>query len=433
MLGIFKYNFIIFLFIFCICKQVNSLQAQFIFRDVSAFPSKDTNERKKTYIYFPSGDTSAYNGLFKKLDRLIFEGEGNITILHIGGSHIQAGTLSHQIRTNLLNMFPGLVGSRGMVFPFSVVPKNNNPLNYRTTYTGVWEVAKNTQRPPKFPLGLTGMCIASSDTNASISIRLRNNDGIIYDFNKVYLLGHCDSGYMRPMLKIQDSIVIEGVYDSARLAYFFHLPCYADFFTLFFEQIDSLWEPFYLRGFWLENGLAGITYVDIGVNGASVLSYLRCDYLENDLTFVKPDLCIFSIGINDASGTDFDTTNFQNNYKELIRRIRSVSPDCAILFTTNNDSFRRVGKRYYNNENGLLAQQAFYSLAGYYNAGVWDLFSFMGGLNSMKKWEEKGLAQRDKVHFTPQGYSLIGDLIYNALVEEYINYLKNNYITHGLE
>jgi lysophospholipase L1-like esterase len=310
-----------------------------------------------------------------------------------------------------------------MVFPFSAA-KTNNPPNYKTTYTGVWEVAKNTQRPPKFPLGLTGMCIASNDKEASVSIKLKNNDGVVYDFNRIYLLGYCDSGYMRPMLQIQDSIVIEGVYDSSRLAYSFSLPCYADSFTLYFEKKDSLWEPFYLRGFWLENQLPGITYVDIGVNGASVPSYLKCNYLENDLSFVKPDLCILSIGINDASGSDFDTTAFKNNYKELISRIRKVSPDCVILFTTNNDSFRKIGKRYYNNENGLLAQRAFYSLATYYNAGVWDLFSFMGGLNSMKIWEAKGLAQRDKVHFTVPGYTLIGDLIYNALVSEYIQHLK---------
>jgi lysophospholipase L1-like esterase len=49
----------------------------------------------------------------------------------------------------------------------------------------------------------------------------------------------------------------------------------------------------------------------------------------------------------------------------------------------------------------------------------------MGGLNSMKIWESKGLAQKDKIHFTPQGYSLIGDLFYNAFIAEYINYLKN--------
>ena len=419
------YFFLVVLFSFCIYNQADIVQGQSIFRETSLSFLNDSNMTNKTYIYFPSGDTTVYNRFFKKLDKLIFEGEGNVKILHIGGSHIQAGTLSHQIRTNLLTMFPGLAGSRGMIFPFSAA-KTNNPLNYRTTSTGTWEVNKNTLKTSKYPLGLTGMCVFTNDLDATISIRLKNNDGVVYDFNKVYVLGSCDSGTRRVMLKIQDSIAIEGVYDSAKVMYSFVLPCYTDSFTLYFEKQDSVWGNFCLRGFWLDNSLPGITYVDIGVNGATVPSYLRCSYLENDLRFVKPDLCIFSIGINDASGTDFDTTYFQNNYKELIRRIRNVSPDCAILFTTNNDSFRKVGKRYHNNENGLLAQQAFYSLSEYYNAGIWDLFSFMGGLNSMKKWEEKGLGQRDKIHFTQEGYNLIGNLIYNALLSNYIDYLKTN-------
>jgi hypothetical protein len=57
----------------------------------------------------------------------------------------------------------------------------------------------------------------------------------------------------------------------------------------------------------------------------------------------------------------------------------------------------------------------------------------MGGLNSMKNWEAGGLAQRDKVHFTPEGYSIIGNFVYNAFIFEYINHLKNTSDTHGLE
>jgi lysophospholipase L1-like esterase len=387
---------------------------------------------RETYIDFPTGDSNVYDDFFKKLDRLIFEGGGNLNILHIGGSHIQAGTLSHQIRINLLTAFPGMVGNRGLVFPFAAA-KTNNPYNYKTTSTGVWEICRNTNRELKFPLGLSGMGLSTSDVKATISIRLRNTDNVTFDFNTIYVLGSCDSGYVRVMLQVGDSSVIEGVYDSARLAYYFRLDSYTDSFKLFFEKKDSLWETFYLRGFWLENGLRGISYVDVGVNGASVSSYLKCRYLENDLSFVNPDLCIFSIGINDASGAGFDTTYFQNNYKELIRRIRTVSPHCAILFTTNNDSFHRIGKRYYNNANGLLAKESFYSLARYYNAGVWDLFSFMGGLNSMKNWEARGLAQRDKIHFTPEGYAIIGDFVYNAFIFEYISHLKNIFSTQAHE
>ena len=390
-------------------------------KNIPALPCMATTISSITY---PGEDTTAYHAFFKKMDKLIFEGKGNVTILHIGGSHIQAGTFSHQHRSNWLESFPGIVGNRGLLFPFSAA-ETNNPYNYRVIYTSKWNVSRNVSVNPPFTMGLSGICIASKDSLASIEIQMRNNENLFFDFNTIYVLGHCDSGWIFPVIQIADSVRVEGIYDSARLAYRFDLEKYVEVFRLSFKMNDTLWEPFYLRGFWIENQLPGFTYVDVGVNGANVPSYLRCSYLENDLSFVKPDLCIFSIGINDASGTHFDTLQFQQNYKELIKRIKTVAPDCAILFTTNNDSYIKSRRTYHNNANGLLAQKSFLSLATYYKTGVWDLFSFMGGLGSMKKWEHEGLGKKDKVHFTPQGYRLLGDLLYNALMWEYIKYLGN--------
>ena len=51
--------------------------------------------------------------------------------------------------------------------------------------------------------------------------------------------------------------------------------------------------------------------------------------------------------------------------------------------------------------------------------GLWDLFNIMGGLESMMRWEEEGLAKKDKIHFTNKGYTLIGDLFFNALMRFY--------------
>ncbi len=115
----------------------------------------------------------------------------------------------------------------------------------------------------------------------------------------------------------------------------------------------------------------------------------------------------------------------------LIAKIKKVSPSCEFIFITNNDSYKRYKRRYYNNTNGLLAKEAFYQLAEKYNAGIWDLFTIMGGLTSMKKWEEKNLAQRDKIHFTVKGYQLLGDLFYNALMKEYMNHLQNKSHKYG--
>ena len=376
-------------------------------------------------IYYPMGDKAVFTHFFSKLDTLRLSGKGHVNILHIGGSHIQAGMFSNQIRRNLASVFPSV--NRDMIFPFSVA-KTNNPVNYRSRYTGKWQVAKNVQRNPVYELGLTGMCVGTTDPAATIFIQMKGDtinplNDTIRTFSCVYVLANNDAP-LTPCVETMDSC-FTGEYDPVYQAYVYHLPCKVDSFRLRFENNPDLTgttTDFRLRGFWLDNPQPGISYVDIGVNGASVPSYLKCSLLEQDLALVKPDLCILSIGINDASGYNFDVNLFQENYKELIRRIRSVAPDCVILFTTNNDSYRRVKRSYQNNKNGALAQKAFYSLADYHKAGVWDLFSLMGGLGSMRKWEQHGLSRRDKVHFTPQGYMLLGDLVYNALMRDYLQY-----------
>lgn len=373
---------------------------------------------KADSIYYPMSDKALFGHFFKKLDTLRLYGKGHVNILHIGGSHIQAGMFSNRIRENFTSAFP--VVNRDMIFPFSAA-NTNNPVNYRTRYTGKWKVVRNVQRTPLYELGLTGMCIGTTDTAASITIRFRNDT--IRPFSSLHVLANNDAS-LSPLITTMDSC-FTGEYNTIHQAFIYQFPCEVDSFRLSFVSktgTPGVTADFRLRGFWLDSPQPGISYIDIGVNGASVPSYLRCSLLEQDLALVKPDLCIFSIGINDASGYNFDVNLFQDNYKELIRRIRSVAPDCEILFTTNNDSYRRVKRNYHNNKNGALAQQAFYSLADYYQAGVWDLFSFMGGLGSMRRWEQHGLSRRDKVHFTPEGYMLLGDLVYNALMRDYLDY-----------
>ncbi|MDD4395772.1 MAG: GDSL-type esterase/lipase family protein, partial [Bacteroidales bacterium] len=142
---------------------------------------------------------------------------------------------------------------------------------------------------------------------------------------------------------------------------------------------------------------------------------------------INPDLVIFGIGINDAAGKDFDTTAFENNYLQLIQRIRSVNPDCAFIFMTNNDSYKRYSRKKYSvNMNGPIIRRSFYRLAQQTGGAVWDQFDIMGGLRSMEKWRTAQLAQYDRVHFTYKGYNLMGDLFYNAFVNGWLKVRERN-------
>jgi lysophospholipase L1-like esterase len=185
---------------------------------------------------------------------------------------------------------------------------------------------------------------------------------------------------------------------------------------------------FTLTGILTETDQPGISYTNVGINGAKVHDYFEevCPLFEKELAFYKPDLVIFAIGINDANVQKFNDKRFREDYDRLIARIKNVNPNAAIIFETNNDMFRKVKrKRYVQHPNGDIARKAFFDLAVKHGAGVWDKYSIMGGLGSMAKWEKADLAKSDKVHFKLAGYNLLGDLFYKALIHSYQEHIAN--------
>ena len=379
------------------------------------------------------GDSLAMERFFSKLDSVIFLGQGNVSIMHIGGSHVQAGVLTQQFRDNLLSIGTDLMGGQHFLFPFSA-GGTNNPTHYRISSTGEWTYCRNAVRKETDKrMGLAGAAITTTDSTATVSIisRPRRNPSIspCFDFNKVTLIGFSETEDTQPVVSYNDTIIV-GEYDDYRSTYTFELPDYTDSICI---RFDTMPGEFTLTGVLLENGMPGISVNPVGVNGASVPSYLRCDDFERDLELIRPDLVIFGIGINDAAENDFDKDVFMKNYGALIRIIQRVNPDCALLFMTNNDSFKRVKvkkkTRYEVNTNGLIVEEAFMEMGKQYNAAVWDQFDIMGGLSSMQDWEHAGLAKKDKVQFTNEGYELLGDLLYNALISRYIEHIKNNATT----
>ena len=371
------------------------------------------------------GDSSAFEKAFSKMDAALLSGSGNFRIMHIGGSHVQGGTLTRRFRNNLLALGDGIDGGRGMVFPFTAA-KTNTPSSYRSRYEGEWEATKNVKRDLPRRLGLTGMAVTTSDSTASVKIVLKARNATSADpdfwFDRMDILGYASGGERFPVVVLETGDTLRGTRVEERSCWSYLLP----------EPMDSVkvavagkGGELTLTGIYLDNPSPGISVTGIGVNGAAVPSFLRCEDLERDLRMVNPDLVIFAIGINDASGKDFTQEDFIAKYKTLVARVRSVNPDCALLFVTNNDSYKRVRRRVYAvNRNGLEVQEAFFRLCQDCGGGYWDLFGIMGGLESMKKWEEAGLARRDKIHFTDEGYTILGDLLFNAFMAKYIEHLR---------
>jgi len=375
---------------------------------------------KLNTIQTPKKNPVRLNKFFQKIDTLVKEGKGRINILHIGASHVQAGVLSDRIRQNLDIINGDFQTPRGLIFPYSVA-KTNNPSSYAVRYSGEWNRMRNVSKDRDMPLGVTGIEVYTNDSAAQIQVYLNPNGIRRWEFTQLRLLGYVEDGSDRvvPIIYRNNDTII-GRIDTASGTYLFDFKEPEDSFSMRFIQKDSVPHNFIVRGFITEKETPGIVYHAIGVNGASVPSYIACEDFEKELHLLKPDLIIFEIGINDAASPNFKSKSFHDDYNVLIGKAKRVNPDCAFIFITNNDSFRKVSRRKFRaNKNGPIARNVFFQLAAENQGGVWDMFSLMGGFGSMRQWETMGLAKPDKIHFSEDGYILLGDMFYNALAGYY--------------
>lgn len=369
------------------------------------------------------GDSTTWQGFHTKLDRLAFNGEGQVNIVHIGGSHIQADMWSMELRHRLQQLVPGARGGRGLIFPFNMA-RTNNPYWYHPEYTGQWTSVKNTTRADTSTLGLAGYAVTTRDTLSTLKVSFRGEAYRGYTFDRVKVLHAMDSSYAVEAIDPHGNGPITARTDPERGWTEFMYPAHTDTLFLRFVRTDSTQRKFTLYGIVLGTEDPGVVYHAIGVNGASTPSYLRCQRFVPDLAVLKPDLVVFSIGINDAHDPDFSKARYKANYAELIARVREAAPDAAILLTTNTDSYIR---RRTVNPNGGAVREVMLQLSAEHGCAVWDCLAVMGGPGSIAQWQDAGLAQRDRIHLTRSGYVALGALLHGALMEDYGAHIRSTF------
>ena len=274
-------------------------------------------------------DSSLFSRFYQKFDTLLKYGAGRLKIVHIGGSHIQADIYTHRVRQRFFEFEPGILGSRGFIFPYRIA-QTNNPSNYRVEFSGNWTFCKNTQREAKCELGLAGYSVTTSDTTASVKIFLNQDSTVHFEYNRLKVF-HPNTG-KDYQVKIFPQEYCSAQIRNQRLGYTeYFFTTYLDSVELRVRQTDSLQHQFELLGLSFESDDPGIIYNAVGVNGARLESFLRCELFEEHLVALNPDLIIISVGTNDGNIRRFDTGLYRNEYMELLKHIRNAAPDAAIL------------------------------------------------------------------------------------------------------
>lgn len=180
----------------------------------------------------------------------------------------------------------------------------------------------------------------------------------------------------------------------------------------------------------LNETFGAVSYTDMGVNGATCLTFTHSGRIAA-IAALKPELLILSFGTNESHNKRYNAHVHYHQIDELVSLIRDRLPDVPILLTTppgSYESFRQKRRRrtYAVNPRTAVAANTIRRYAGDHHLAVWDLYNAVGGSRSAcKNWQEAGLMRPDHVHYVPDGYVLQGNLLYEALIKSY-----NDYVTH---
>ena len=361
-----------------------------------------------------SKDSTQFMNFYKKIDDLREGKRKKVTVVHFGGSHIQAGFWTEVLMDGFQNI-GNFKGGGTFIFPFKIV-NTNSPHFFKSFTTGKWIRKRNALSKEMCDnLGLAGMAGITNDSTNTFGFKLLKNNHH-QTFNSLRVYHNFNPSFEFSIANQTGTHFVRKDYIAKSYTEFI-FETYIDSINFNLVRKDSIIPDFMLRGFSIENSNPGFYYASIGVNGASTSSYLRCQEFVNELSGIPPDLVIFSLGVNDTHDTNFSKQQFSTNYDSLISLIKIASPNCTFLFTTVTDNYIN---RKTPNKRPIKAQEAMYELMEKHHAAVYDLYAVMGGYKSIYKWYKAGLAAKDKVHFNGRGYTLLSNLMFDAINRSYM-------------
>lgn len=178
----------------------------------------------------------------------------------------------------------------------------------------------------------------------------------------------------------------------------------------------------------LQQTFGAISYTDVGINGAFCVTFTRPDRVRQ-IAALKPDLLILSFGTNESHNRRYNAQLHYHQMDELVRMLRESMPGVPMLMTTPPGSYEstRQGRRrrtYKINPRTAITVQTIHRYADENGLAVWDMYGILGGIHrACLNWQEAGLMRPDHIHYLPEGYHLQGELLHQALLKAYNDYV----------
>ncbi len=369
---------------------------------------------------------------FNKLQQIKTIG-AKVKILQLGDSHMQMGYFVEEMRNNFSSAF-GL-SSIGTIFPYSIA-------SYRPFYVqskvlaGNWEGKNYLNAETDLKYGVSGFTIKTINKNASFEITPKRigaeietgNEVIIYyqgDENTTLEISGINS-FLDSTKKINATNLLsskfkDSINDWRKANFYFESPVNKISVTINQTKEGS---PFYIYGLQLNNtNKPGVIYNNCGVGGAQFSNLCKNASLSiSQIKDINPDLIIISYGSNESYTSAFRYESYSKMINEYLVKVKQAVPNASIILTSPPDT--RSKNRFPINSDSIGI--AFKNVAQELNLSFWDLRTQMGGNGSLFKWLKNGLASKDQLHFTKEGYALQAKLLITAIFDTYNKTVDEN-------
>lgn len=190
------------------------------------------------------------------------------------------------------------------------------------------------------------------------------------------------------------------------------------------KAVENIPVTYQTSGIARETGSNGVIYHILGINGATCQSYSTPENIRR-ITELHPDLVILSFGTNEAHGRRYNAAEHTEAMKHLTDALKAACPDVVFLMTTPPGAYVRNGRKgkIINPRTPLVVENEL-RFARQYGIAVWDMYHIVGGKQrACLNWSAARMYQRDKIHFTYEGYRLQGLLLHEAFIKAYNNYV----------
>lgn len=405
------------------CLLMGCLLLQWV--SIAAQPMTGLNARSYTLVKDEANviqNASHLDDFFEKLVQLKMTGKGKVNIVHIGDSHIQADFLTDVVRKNFQRDF-GNAG-RGLIVPGRLAG-TNEPMNIRTSSSApaLWKAKRAIYINQPLPIGIGGITLNTDQPGASIQIRM-NDQLMDYSFNTITLFYQKDitsfnfhilDSASRPVATIEN-LNGEPFAHYARV----NLPYALNEVIIQAEKPSEEQKQATIYGINLENGRDGVVYHAIGVNGAKYMHYNAALHFARQTQALQPDLFIISLGTNESVEYPYIDKNFSEHIHKLVQSLSEYNPQARFILVTPPDAFRRKVRPNPGIET-VRSQIIQYAVEN--GLAFWDMYKVNGGKNSAAQWRMQGLLRPDGIHFSKDGYIYQGNLLYDAILKRYNQYV----------